>query len=178
MKCLFALASAAMLAAPSVPRAQPYAHDPEAIVKVSCNGGWGTAVKVGPSSYITAAHVIDAGGCKVDGFPITVTAINAFRDYATFIGPTTNHVITPSCDGFRAGRIYVARGYAGGFEANVAVPWLATELTDGGQALFLGDAIPGMSGGPLVDRKGRVVGIVNRRVASRSIPLELTPLCP
>lgn len=178
MKGLLALGCAFALAAPSpVPADEPYSHDPAAIVKVECDGGWGTAVKIGPSSYITAAHVIDAGGCKVGGAGITLTAVDPSLDFAAFIGPNSNHVIPLSCDGYRAGKIYVARGYAAGFGVNIRVPWLATELTDAGQALMIGDAIPGMSGGPLIDRKGRVTGIVNQRAASRSLPLDRTSLC-
>lgn len=177
MKCFLALAGAAMLAAPSAPSSGPYNHDHAAIVRVTCSGGWGTAVKIGPSSYITAAHVVDAGGCSVDGAPITLTSVDRGDDYATFIGPSSSHVIPLSCGGFKAGRIYLARGYAAGFNANVQVPWLATEISDGGQRLMIGDAIPGMSGGPVLDRAGRLTGIVNQRVASRALSLTETPLC-
>ena len=177
MKALTTVAAAFLLAAPSAPSAKPYAHDEAAIVKVECEGGWGSAVKIGPSEYITAAHVVNAGGCTVDGVGITVTRVNDLFDYATFTGPTNNHVIPVSCGGFDAGKIYVARGYPGGFPGLVRVPWLMTELTDQGQRLAIGDAIPGMSGGALIDRRGRVTGIVNRRVASRSLPLSATSAC-
>ena len=178
-RVIAAIVAAPLLAAPSASaQSAPYAHDEAAIVKVDCDGGWGTGVAVGGARYVTAAHVVDAGGCTVGGVGITITNVDRWNDYAVFIGPTTNHVIPVDCGGFDAGKIYIARGYAGGFNANVLVPWLATELTDQGQRLMIGDAIPGMSGGPLIDRRGRVVGIVNKRVASRSLPHSRTVLCP
>jgi hypothetical protein len=178
MKCAFALASAVALAAPSLPGGKPYAHDEAAIVQVMCTGGWGTATKIGPSEYVTAAHVIDAGGCMVGGVGITVNRVDRWNDYATFTGPTSNHVIPVSCGDFHAGTVYVGRGFAAGFNANVLVPWLATELTDRGFRIFVSDAsIPGMSGGPILDRRGRVTGVISMRVASRALPMRITELC-
>lgn len=164
--------------------APSYQHDPSAIVQVFCASeqgtALGTAIRVTHNGYITARHVVALGKCTIvgeAGGPITVTYSDEKTDFATFIGPEGRGIIPISCDGFVAGRIYVARGYAGGNPYDVLVPWLATDLTDGPKTLFLGDAIPGMSGGPLIDRAGRVVGIVNQHTASRSLPLSLSKVC-
>lgn len=192
MKPLLALPIALLLAAPTIvaipTAADPgspseYPHDPAAIVRIECHSdtdsGIGTAVKVGRYTYITAAHVADGRICTIGGQPVAVTVSGGeHRDFATLTGPASNVFLPISCKGFRFGRIYLARGYAGGGYALAAQPWLATSIPWGRRTILLGEAYPGMSGGPLIDRKGRVRGVVNTRLPSMALPLSETSLCP
>jgi hypothetical protein len=182
VKALLALCAAAFLAAPSTPASAPYDHDPAAIVRVQCITQLGTrtgsGVRIAPDTYITAAHVVvESGECSIAGVPITVTFSDEPSDFAMFSGGAAGPTMPVHCGGFKAERVYLARGFAFGGNANFGMPWQATEITDNSLRLFIGDAIPGMSGGPVIDRKGRVAGIVNMRLASRGLPLSATKVC-
>ena len=184
MRRLWSTFAAALLlvgpASPAIP-AQPYTHNWRAIVRVQCTvpDGWiiGTADKISANRYITANHVIAKGQCTVAGEPITITERDQDLDFAQFTGPSTPDFMPISCRGFKATKIYMARGYAGGGFALFELPWLASAVVQGSQQLFLGDAIPGMSGGPVIDKGGQIVGIVNQQLAARSLPLNKTSLC-
>lgn len=169
----------ASAASPEVPAR--YEHDENAIVLVACQRpqGWlqGSAFKVGPDTYVTAAHVVRDGPCAVDGIRIAVTSLDNAHDYATFIGPKNSAIIRTSCKGFQAGRIYIARGYPAGFNGNIIAPWTAVGATVDGFDIFSGEAIPGMSGGPVINGQGEAVGVVNRRLPSSSMPLKDTGYC-
>lgn len=179
MKCLLALAPAALfVSAPvSAPTTGPYAHDEALIVPVICTQAAGTAFKIGWNTYITAAHVSDNEGCTIGGQVVDVTRRDGKTDFAELRGPSSPHSLPLSCAGFKPGRIYLARGWVPGWGL-MRLPWLATELTDAGQRVFVGDAIPGMSGGVVMDRRGRVVGIVSKRLATRATSLSDTSACP
>lgn len=158
-----------------------YSHDEAAIVMVKCQKARGmasgTAFKVGRDSYITAAHVVAGGTCSIEGVPVAVTSFDERRDYATFTGPASDVTIKARCDGFKSGRTYIARGFPGGQPFNMYTPWLATRSKLGGFNVFFGDGLPGMSGGPVIDESGSVVGIVNMRWPTRSMALRYTSFC-
>lgn len=159
-----------------------YPHAPAAIVRIECygerDGGIGTAFKVGLVTYVTAAHVVHGRKCTIGGEPVTVDIEgNDNRDFAVLTGPATSAMLPFSCKEFRLGRFYLARGYAGGGYELAALPWLATTIPWGSKAVLLGEAYAGMSGGPLIDRRGRVRGVVNTRLPSMALPLSETPLC-
>lgn len=186
MKALAAASAALLLAASnSAPQlvSADYNHNPAAIVRIECRwadgGSIGTAVKIGRDSYITAAHVVDKGACQIGGAPIAVTWMGRPQiDFATLTGPASDTAMPVSCGGYRAGHIYAARGYAFGGHDLFLQPWLATTIPwANGLSVFLGEAYAGMSGGPLIDRQGRVRGIVNTRMPSMSLSLAVTPVC-
>ena len=178
-------AIAAMMACVSATPMAPlpnYSHEERAIVQVFCkradgNTASGTAFKVGRNSYITANHVTASGLCYVGGERITVTSSDFEKDYATFQGPASDVVLKADCKGFRAGEVYIARGYPGGMPFNIQAPWTAMDYVMDGFQVFTGEGIPGMSGGAVIDRRGVAVGLVNKRWPTRSMPLRSTSFC-
>jgi len=159
-----------------------------AIPQVECDGGSGTAFHIGGGYYLTAQHVSSVGNCTVLGQGITVAYEDQEKDYAIFSGPLIPYALNINCEGFKKGQHYRAYGYpqegfvemelvALGryFKSSMERPWQ-------GQAFLQGYLLPGMSGGPIVNFKGEVVGIVNghRRpsfVPSYSRELKDTTLC-
>jgi hypothetical protein len=186
----------------------PYFLDSSAILQVICpakmedgsDGSYlGTAFYVGNGQWVTARHVVrdeDSQnkplyvGCTIAGVPLKVLDIGkGFVDYAMFsapLSPPTRMIL--SCEGMQQGRSYFATGYADGN------PWQVTvRLTGSGSKTFMpgagnneevlrGSTVPGQSGGPVVDDRGVVVGIVsageeNGIPSSIALSLADTPLC-
>lgn len=186
MKIYVALA-ALLTAAPGPPLDMElqgdYQHDPAAIVLVLCQkpagSSSGSAFKVSETGYVTANHVVDgATACTVAGQQVELTSGDPKRDYATFIGPASPSILQPSCAGFVPGVVYAARGfpgYAGTY--NIFTPWLAIKAVWRGFNVLAGEAISGMSGGPVLDPQGRAVGVVVMKNPARAISLSKTGYC-
>lgn len=157
--------------------AVPYAVNEAAIVQVFCPESTGTAYKVSETGYITANHVVDTPGCKVGGVLITDVKQDTKADFASFQGPASKATIPVSCKGFAKGQTYVAVGHGLGLPFKMQMPWLSTDFVLEGFTAFIGEGLPGMSGGPVLNRKGEAVGSVNMRWPTRSFPLRDTPAC-
>lgn len=155
----------------------PFAHNEKAIVKVLCKEGSGSATRVGPTEYISVAHVIRLTECKVNNTPITTTYINDKQDFATFTGPVGTDLIKISCKGYRYEEGYVMRGYAYGDDTPWFEPVIFITKDSDGLSTFVGDAHPGMSGGPVIDRDGRTTGTVNTKDPTGSVDLRDTIVC-
>lgn len=141
----------------------------------------GTAFRISPTQMISAAHVTSGEGCTVDGLPITAMNDGA-SDWSLIDLPGQGQGIPINCDGFVPGKWYYAIGYANGAPWQTVVPLYATVYkSKNGQRVLIGLAIPGMSGGPLIDDSGRTPGIVNARLdeygVSFSRELKDTALC-
>lgn len=178
MKIALACGAALLCAAPTHPLGT-YPHEEAAIVLVDCRTSAGTAFKVGPNTYATALHVVEGPfPCYVAGRVIEVTHRDPEHDYATFIGPASPATIKVSCEGFRFQRMYMARGFPGGRSHNIFTPWQALGFKFQGFDVFVAaDAIPGMSGGPVMDGDGRAVGLTVRHSPARAVALRDTGYC-
>lgn len=140
------------------------------------DGGLGTGFAVGTNLIATSLHVISEGRAitvkLADGTASAVLAIEAwdrFTDLAVLRVKATGLVPLPLGDDreLAQGREVVALGNPLGLERSVVTGVLsARRELDGIEVLQL--AIPvevGNSGGPLLDREGRVIGIVNAKSA-------------
>lgn len=162
------------------------------------NKSSGTGFMVGPTKMITAAHVVTDDVCwdTRSETPLTLKEYDDANDYAVMEADMGFHpqaqFMRVSCDGLKPKKIYDSIGFARGI-ALIMTHQKASKkkspegfvLSNGrdavGLRLVFGDIIPGMSGGPIIDKDGVVVAI-NSATDGRGIGLvrELkdTSICP
>lgn len=132
--------------------------------QVVCAEGKGTAFRVGRNTFLSVAHVASLTGCTIDGAPFTAT-LDGPRDFAILDVPINRGgALKINCDGFTPGEWYFAIGFAKGLPVQALVTVLATyaKLPNGMRVLIGSPTfIPGMSGGPVLNSRGEVVGTVN-----------------
>lgn len=141
------------------------------------NWGRGTAVVISENTLMTAAHVVVGTTCFDEATGARVSTF--YRDdlhdiaFASIEGGTYTRWFKLSCEGYRGGREYSAIGYQFGrdlVETRLTATFAFTSDTsttnqDDGQVraphlrLLEGDIYKGMSGGPIVDEDGVVVGL-------------------
>jgi hypothetical protein len=170
---------------PVVPVVPPASLEDAQLLR--CDGRSGTVWRVSGDRYVTADHVSEGSACTLAGLPIRTIRREEGLDFAVL---STNRgagrVYEIDCGGFRPFEVYRAIGWARGTDL-VAMPVIATGQTwtgeiDGRASSFhalQGLAIPGMSGGPVLSRDGKVVGLVNAGGGGLMLsrPMSETPLC-
>jgi hypothetical protein len=153
------------------------------VKQVVCLGGKGTAFRIGPDRFASVAHVTNNDTCSIDGKPISGVQERSI-DFSTIALPNDGQDgLKIDCGGFVPGQWYWATGYAYGapFQTNIAL--YATYVKVNGMRMFYGPrtVIPGMSGGPIFNASGAVVGTVNAYHpllgTSYSVELKDTELC-
>lgn len=160
-----------------------YTHRP-LIHRVDCDDSRGTAFRVGPTRFISVAHVTDGVNCTIDGHRFTHVD-DPGLDFSVIEVPTYRRggAFRINCGGFKVGEYVFASGYAKGLPWQQTVTLRATGQVIEGLRLLWGapTVIPGMSGGPLMNAQGEVVGTVNRyspwMPMSWSQPLSETSVC-
>lgn len=205
MFALLAAASVLTLDTPSSP--SPYFLDQSTVMQVVCpiekdgmKGSWtGSAFYIGNGRFVTARHVIRDEDdpakpllttCTIKDQPVTILDVGKGSvDYAMIQAAVwLPYRAILSCNGVKQGRSYYATGYAMGN------PWqVTTRLIGSGSKVYSpgpgnneeslrGRAVQGMSGGPVGDDDGVIVGIMSAG-ADYGIPetiilsLADTPLC-
>lgn len=152
--------------------------------------GRGTAWRVSKGRFASVSHVTGRGGaCTLDGKLIAVEYDDPFGDFSIIrVEDDVEGGIPVNCSGYYHGYNYYSVGFARGAPWSVVITLRSNKLLDPflyrpGWSLFSGieHVIPGMSGGPILDRYGRAVGAVNaynkQKGLSWSRPLQETPLC-
>lgn len=142
------------------------------IKRVLCDEGRGTAFRVGQNHWASVAHVTSMTNCEVEGQAIAITDQDGPHDFARFDTETgTPNGLKVNCDGFIPGRWYWAVGHAHGAPFQIEIALYATyRVSRDGKHELIGPytVIPGMSGGPVLDEDGAVVGTVNSYVENTS----------
>jgi S1-C subfamily serine protease len=176
MKALAALAALTLAtsAAPPVevpeePGAipSPYFIDLGLVERIRCGDFVGSGARIDSDLVLTAEHVVAGGACSIAGEPATLAYVDKGQDMAVL--RTTHPVggrMTLACAPYAEGREYFAIGYA--FGSDFVVQRLTGTKTKmrgasrwRGDPILRGNIYQGMSGGPIVDANGAIVGIVN-----------------
>lgn len=157
------------------------------VVQIMCDRSAGTGFRVGTHAIVSVDHVTSDPGCKVNGEPVKVTHADGAKDFSVSRSVTYAEGLKINCDGFVDGQLYLAVGHARGLPVQRAMVVQASDEATRlaswkGFYVLIGDRfIPGMSGGPVFNKAGEVVGTVNGYSAiyplSYARPLSETAIC-
>lgn len=154
------LLAAALVAAPVPASSDGVFVHLTAVHQVICAEGRGTAFEAG-GHMVSVQHVTELHNCLIDADPVTATPEGGL-DFSTIALPA--HGFRINCEGFKQNEYYWAIGYAEGLPVQRMILLQGTgEYAANGMAALLGypTVIPGMSGGPVFNMAGEVVGTIN-----------------
>ena len=179
-KCLALVASAlCCVSATEAPPMPQFVAYPQ-IQQVHCTEGMGTAFRA-KGRWLSVNHVTMLHNCHI-GTKAIAAKQEGNLDFS-IAGPALGG-FEIDCAGFQEGEPYYAVGYANGFPVQRLVVLKGTgAFDDNGMAVLFGiqTLIPGMSGGPILSKEGKVVGLNNMfhrwLPLSLSVELKQTSLC-
>lgn len=162
------------------------------VALIECGDYSGSGSFVTNTKVVTAYHVVSTGSaCTVNGEKAEIFYKDGPTDLAILtVADHPRHISQISCAGFNASTVYQAVGYAGPniFIASYLLP--TTKYAEMGPdestiypsdhlRVLHGRVFAGMSGGPIVDKNGVVVGTVIGGSSYRTFSRQLkdTVLC-
>ena len=158
------------------------------VPKIACEFQVGSGIQINSNTVITAEHVVRNGGCRVDyarrgGYrDLTVVNSSSNNDFAELSSSQTlrGTNMRVSCEGVVTGQTYWLAGYPGGGNLSVVQVQATDRYIRGVTAnsrytidnlrVMQGQAYGGMSGGPVINQAGQVVGIIS--AVARNVPDE------
>ena len=159
--------SAPLVLSNTMPESVTIVNHPS-VVQVVCVEGLGSAFRVGEHGLVSVNHVTRMTDCTINGEPVKMRLADVARDVSFGRIESVGPGLTVNCGGIRDGERLYAIGYAKGrprqrlvtvrgsdFATN-AMRWRGFSTLVGAEYF-----IPGMSGGPLLNGAGEVVGTVN-----------------
>ena len=146
---------------------------------------YATAFRISPHLLLSVKHVTSLAHCEIDGVPIHILYTSPTADFTILSDDRAGKWLTVDCEGFIAGRKYIAIGHPRAVDSVVAVPLIGTgNYSDDGEAVLVGvfTVQPGHSGGAIIDAvTHQVVGTINaanwEEGTSYSVELKKTPIC-
>lgn len=149
-------------------------HPNISIAHLLCDNGRGTAFYIGDGRWVSAHHVVlGAKECRLLGKYTYVNTTDELGEYIILDGPVLPKKPHIDCRGFQLGIRYTAIGFNRYSLSVTEEPVTATteiveKSTDDKLGVaFLkmmrlrGTVYHGMSGGPIIDNQGNIVGIIN-----------------
>jgi S1-C subfamily serine protease len=152
-----------------------------AVVSIETPGGRGSGFFVTPELVLTNAHVVEDNSSVTLRLPDGTTTLGRVQRSAPEVDiaivrlnqprPAQQTMTLGTVKGARAGQEVVAIGSALGMLQNTVTRGIVSAVRNaGGVILIQTDAAinRGNSGGPLIDRSGRVIGITTLKMAANS----------
>jgi V8-like Glu-specific endopeptidase len=144
------------------------------MAKLITGNGQCSAFSIAPGKWVTAAHCLDGGPYTLNKTHIATLTEASFGMYGLAV--LTSDLKRPAFkmgDKPKRGEDILQTGYGGGgplifYEGVVVIPAITF---DGAPLQFTSaPGMPGMSGGPVVNRKGRIVSVVIGAVKPTEVP--------